>query len=57
MVTYVAESVVMGVLVDHLYEADSEVMAREIADSEGWRFLGIPVEVDIFDDMPSWGIH
>ena len=47
MNTYIAESVVMNTLVDHLYDAESVEVAEAIAESQGWTFLGIPVDVDL----------
>ena len=46
ILTYMAESVVLGILVDHYYDADSIELAMIIAKSQGWTFIGIPVDVE-----------
>ena len=37
----------MGTQVDHIYDAESVEQAEAIAESQGWIFLGIPVDVQL----------
>jgi len=46
MMMFLAESMVGETLVDHTYDAETFEEAEALAESMGWNFLGIPVELD-----------